>query len=342
MSFGLMGLFFNLELNLINSLLSNQSANNNFEMGAPSNTNKMDALKENRCQKVLIIFGIICLPGLLAVGIGTFSTQSVRYGLISFLIIHTLLLVILVVIIEARKKINKAMKRICLPISSCCIHISIILPFCSILPFLLVFYDKTSHVTSVIQASVGFFCVSFIVGVTIASSVIHELVKMMEGETMIRYISNYLVKQLSEKAVRCSVDIARQIVDAYFIRNCNSDDQEETKLWEDLSNQKIIYYWTIPEKDPDVNHSKMLIAIDKYQQLKKGEYKLNDENQPITKKRRCCKICYEEEEESLERKQTVDEPSDIVLNAIKEASSGRQILNDASAYVKPVDIYASK
>jgi len=259
---------------------------------------------EGLWQRIAIIGGIVLLPVLMFILYFFSPNQADKTFFLMTMVGVFAIACLLIVILELRKKIGAYSKN-CLPLCTSCFWIFVILPLLVGAP-VAIYYLGTdpSHTSNEDYAKVAEFLISFVciicmIGVTVCAIIINYVFKQMEIERKAKFTMKYMKAILSKIAVRSSDDLLRLLYDNYTRYS-------EQVLVDALTQGSVVFWWPIPDRDPDPKHNRQLLDSEQYKKLKEIadatatkakdipiEKQKKEEKRDEKAERCCCEVCYE-------------------------------------------------
>ena len=167
----------------------------------------------------------------------------------------------IIVLLQIRQRVGVFAKN-CLPLTTSCISIFIFLPLLVGVPFafMIVEYDSDKY-QSLSSIMVGIVAIIFMLGVTLGAIIVNYLFNKYEMEKKAYFVVNWMKKTLTQVAVRSTDDLLRVLYDQYVLHG-------NAKVSNVMEQGTVVFWWPLPEKDPDMEHNKILLSSIKYQKLK--------------------------------------------------------------------------
>ena len=235
--------------------------------------------------------------------------------------------VFFIFMLEIKKKIG-IYGHNCFPITLALLWLFIFYPFLVLLPAAVVMYgDDRDTFQQILGTAMAILSILVMTGVSLGAILLNEVFKRIEYEKKAKWCVNYiLAKVLKPKAVKGTRNIIRSVFDQTLTLG--------KEMVKDVLIQELYFsWWAIPDRDPDIRYSKVLIrknqknkllAMQEKKENKRKELGVGDldeesgdenedreNNRPI-KYRLCCLYCYESDESDADADE--ESESDIEEN----------------------------
>eukprot|EP01022_Parablepharisma_sp_SALTPOND_P011331 TRINITY_DN1471_c0_g1_i4.p1 TRINITY_DN1471_c0_g1~~TRINITY_DN1471_c0_g1_i4.p1 ORF type:complete len:765 (+),score=64.16 TRINITY_DN1471_c0_g1_i4:10883-13177(+) len=294
-------------------------------------------------QKVGIVVGIFALPLLFLILYFIISSEAEKAFFIVMIIASLLAATFFLVLLELRRKIGVYSKN-CLPLCTSCIWLFVLLPLLVGAPVAIIYLGTSAENYQKLSGYIiTFLCIVLMIGVTVCAIVVNYVFKQMEVERKAKYCVRYLRLTLSKIAVRGSEDLLRMLYDQYRLHG-------ESVLKEALTKGAVVFWWPIPDRDPDPKHNRLLLDSEQYQKLKaiaeKTKMKTKDIPVENTEKKKekpykyFCSWCYESDEEDEDvvtvindKKENVSKKENLEQNIIKVPTKKEEDIIDFKALI---------
>lgn len=209
--------------------------------------------RKQKYQKATLILSLVCpiifiVPVLVVGGADDVSIGAAfTVGVVGFLggLITIMLLEL--------KSVLRQFGRIVMSFLLSCCWLFIWIPTLALIPVTLAVLDESER-SSLTSWSIGFACVLIMGSVSATSIAINILFRRMEYEKLAKYCVLRVQRRLRQIAVRSHVDILREIFDQLYASNPES-------IKAVLEDGTYIYYFDIPDNDPDLKVSKEILTI---------------------------------------------------------------------------------
>ncbi len=153
-------------------------------------------------------------------------------------------------------------------------------------------------------------------GVTIFSIILNIILKRLEFEKKLRFISQKLKEELFKIAVKSDVLICRRLYEYFLLMN----DEESFRI--QLLDGNPVNWLPIRDEDPDLRYSKQLITMEALTILKKrGKNQINEEKKNMGFFEKCLRKCC-----CIKEKKEIKVDFNLLENALKMVQFNEQLL----------------
>ncbi len=175
---------------------------------------------------------------------------------------------LVVILIEIRRRVGVYAKN-CLPLCTSCMWITVFLPLMVGAPVIIVYLGTSgTNYQEIASAFIGILSVDLMLGVTVSAIAVNYVFKQMDVERKAKFCVRYMRGMLSKIAVRSGEDMLRLLYDQYQLHG-------EDVLTETLKKGLVVFWWPVPDRDPDTRHNRILIDAAQYKKLKEIAEKTN-------------------------------------------------------------------